>query len=77
MLRRFLLRSLVAVLIWLLLIEIGGAIIEARHCGHVGCAAGTDDLGLGMSMVIFAMQSGAVVAVGLVLYQLLMSLRSR
>ena len=77
MFRRFLLRSLVALLIWALLFEIGGLIIEVRHCGRIGCADGTDDLGLGLLMVIFAMQSGAVVAVGLVVYQLLMSLRSR
>lgn len=77
MFRRLLLRALVALLIWALLIGIGGLIIEVRHCGRIGCAEGTDDLGLGLLMVIFAVQSGAVVAVGLVLYQLLKSFRSR
>ncbi|MCY4745927.1 hypothetical protein NYO99_13160 [Pelomonas sp. UHG3] len=69
-------RSFVALLVWTLIVQLGGWFIEARHCGRIGCADGTDDLGLGLVMFIFSVTSLAVVAIGLVLYQLLMPRRS-
>jgi hypothetical protein len=77
MLKGFLRRSLVALLVWVLLVELGGSLIEARHCGSLGCAEGADDVALGLVTAIFAATSFAVVAVGLLLYQLLRSLWSR
>ena len=77
MMNRLLRRSLVALLIWVLMVGLGGWMLEVRHCGHTGCADGIDDPALGILMMLLAMTSFVVVATGLAIYQALMWLQSR
>lgn len=63
--KKALLVAVFGVLVWLVILELGGRIIETTQCGGVGRCG--DDIGVGLIMVAFAALSACAVAVVVVL----------